>query len=642
MCGIFSTYSKRNNLSKEIISNALSYLKHRGPDASSVWISEDKKVGLAHARLSIIDLNQISMPISNEDNTVFVIANGEFYDHMNIRNNLIKRGHRFKTDTDTEIVLHLYEEKGINCLEDLRGEFAFIIYDINARTLFVVRDRFGIKPLYYSHQDGDIHFSSEIPALIKSGVVKTEWDLLSLFNYSHINLHSERTLFKNISQVPPGHYMVVNEYGSRTFQYWDADFPPLDSDNIVDENETKEQLHDLLMESVDLRLNSDVPIACYLSGGLDSSTLLGLSSRIAGKPLDAFTISFDDKKVDESPIAERTARHIGSKLHTLLIKEDDIVSNFEKAVLSACSPMANAAGVARYLLSDFTSKNGYKVVLSGEGADEVFFGYNYMTWEALSDPKNVLQIADIENYRQAVLAQFPVDRSCKDNLPDTIQSVEKILGYIPKWVESQAFFNASHRKLLSEDVVKQYSSFNPYLDYFNNINVKGQMQNRDRVVQSAYLWIKSFFPNNMLNWIGDRAEMAHSIEARLPFLDHVLFDKLKHIPTSLKIKDGIEKHILREMAKPYISEEIYKREKFIFQAPPMQLAKTGQLFHLMCDSIISNIDNLYMYDKRKVLAFIDQACNVERSNWVKYLDVSTTLTTMASIAILERGYKMSK
>lgn len=641
MCGIFAHFSKNSNVNKETLRTALVQLRHRGPDANAYWIANDKKIGLAQTRLSIVDLNLIEMPISNEDNQILIIANGEFYGHDHIRESLIKKGHAFKTQTDTEIALHLYEEHGMDCLKDLRGEFSFIIWDNRIKTLFVARDRFGIKPLYYSVNSDGLYFSSEIPCLIKTGSITPEWDTRTLFNSTHCNLNSDETYLKNIFQLPPGSYLAVNQSGHRIVQYWEMNYP-LASDktyyNSFSEQEIIQDISNTLNESIALRLASDVPIACYLSGGLDSSTLLGMASKISGRPLDTFTISFDNEKVDESAIAIRSADNIESKLHTLRVTEIDIANSFERAVMSACTPMANAAGVARYLLSNFASQHDYKVVFSGEGSDEIFLGYNFMVWEALTYQADSFKFDNVEEYKDKMHAIFPVDRSNTKVLPKCIETIQERLGYLPKWVETQGYFNASHRALFADELLQSHQHYNPYAKFLKKFDINSQMLGRQNVLQTAYLWMRSFFPNNMLNWIGDRVEMAHSIEARLPFLDHVLFEKVRNIPVELNIKGGIEKYVLRQVAKPYITDEIYRRQKFMFQAPPMLLSKSSKSFQLSCDLIASNIDNLPMYNKKRVMELIDNADKIEKSNWLKCFDTSTTLTTLASMAVLTNGY----
>lgn len=517
MCGIFTYFSNDYSVSNEVLSIALRSLHHRGPDENFYWISKNKQVGLAQSRLSIVDLNKIKVPISNETDQIYIIANGEFYDYARIRTELQNSGHQFKTKTDTEIALHLYEQKGMHCLNSLRGEFAFIIWDNYTKTLFAVRDRFGIKPLYYTINSAGIYFASEIPTLLQVGAVVPTWDHQAFYNFTHYNLKAEHTLLKNIFQIPPGSYMVVTEHEHRIVQYWDIDYPLLDDRNYYSsytESEIIADIGDTLSQSIQLRLNADVPVGCYLSGGVDSSTLLGMASHFRKKPLEAFTISFDNERVDEGKIAARTAAHTGSNLHTVSVSERIIADNFEKAIIAVCSPIANAAGVARYLLSQSARAKGYKVVFSGEGADEVFFGYNFMLWEALTYNQHLFDLDNFDDLKNKMLNAFPVDRSNPKHVPNHISSVENLLGYVPKWLETQAYFNAAHRALLSDDFLNEFKVYDAYQHFLNGFNVNTQMRGREKVLQTNYLWMKSIFPNSMLNWIGDRAEMAHSIEAR--------------------------------------------------------------------------------------------------------------------------------
>lgn len=640
MCGLFGYYSSEQKIQNEILLRAVQELQHRGPDSQQTWISKDGLVGFGHTRLSTVDLRNIPCPLTNESQSVFLIANGEFYNHQMIRSELLNKGHVFSTQTDSEIALHLYEDEGIACLSKLRGEFAFLLWDNNNRTLFAARDRFGVKPLYYTVYKNNLFLSSEVPALFKAGL-PANWDKEALLHYVHFNLDSNRTLYDGIYQVPAGHYLMANRHGVRIVRYWDLNYPLQSNEsNHLSEEEWTAQLRDKLTESVKLRLQADVPVGFYLSGGIDSAALLGIGSALSTKPLDAFSICFTDEQVNEATYARETADFNGARFNPVQVSEQDIVDHFAHAVVRAASPMGNAAGVARYLLSRHTRDKGYKVVLSGEGADEIFLGYNYMRLEALQDAEYKKSIDNVDEFIAKMNAAFPVDRSKMHAMPQGFHVISSTMGYEPRWITTQAYLNHSHRNMLAHTFLAQFESYNPYRVFLNNLDVESQIKGRAPLIQSLYIWLKAFFPNNLLNWVGDRAEMAHSISARHPYLDHHLFEFAKHIPIHLKISGKTEKHILREAVKPFVSKNLHSREKFMFQAPPIRMASESKQYEMLNDVVRSHIHDMPYYDSKKVLAYLDSSRSLAPNDRLGLADLTFTLTTLGSFAILQQAYKL--
>lgn len=352
MCGIFSYYSSTSRLSEEAITRVIQSMRYRGPDGHEVWRDETSNMLLVHTRLSINDATANIYPLSNEDGSLQLIINGEIYGYRNLRTRLESRGHHFKTETDGEVIVHLYEEKGIRCLEDLRGEFAFILWDRRTQTLFAARDRFGIKPLHCYSSGNGVFIASEIPSLFAAGV-RAKWDQANLWSYLHCHLSPTTTLFEGIQQVPAGGYLLMTENKLNIGKYWDLDLPKRDEYGQHSEEEHIANIRQLLIDSVGERLQAGVPVGVYLSGGIDSAALLGIAAAIDGKKMDAFTIQFEDERFDESSYAQVSANFNNANLHTLKVNEHDIACNFENAVNHACVPISNGAGVARYLLSRF-------------------------------------------------------------------------------------------------------------------------------------------------------------------------------------------------------------------------------------------------------------------------------------------------
>jgi len=637
VCGLFGCFSRSKPVNEEIIKNGLSSLSHRGPDQKGYWISPDGKVGIGQTRLSINDLSDIKLPLSNTDGSIQVITNAEIYNFAELKKDLELKGYQFKTTCDVEVIPHLYEEYGINFINRLRGEFAFVLWDNKRKALFAVRDRFGIKPLYYAIQGDFIFFSSEIPVLLDLKITNNRWNYETVYDYTHLSLPYSKNLFQGIHEVAPANVLSIKQ-GERNMQsYWDINYH---SDNQFNYEDAIALIRQKLVEATTIRMKADISVGCYLSGGIDSSALLGIASKYSNMQMDAFTIAFGDERVNESDISERTAKHANAKLHTVFVSEDDMVNNFEKVVKQTCFPMPNTAGVARYLLSKFAREKGCKAVLSGEGADEVFLGYFGAMIEASEDNSINTSFKLSESEKQKLLGQLPLNRSDKF-FPKALAEFRSSLNHIPSWFTTQGYFNAKHRNILSDSIKEKFSLYNPYVNFVNSLNIQNKLENFDNVQISSYTWIKSFFPNTMLNWIGDRAEMANSIESRQAFLDHELFDLVAKIPTIMKIKGGIEKHLLREAVKPFVTDEIYKRKKFMFQAPPLKIMPQNKLYQFIKSTIIDGIDNIPFYDKQKVFALIGYAKEAKDLPISEKAELSYTLTSLASMVILSEHYKLT-
>src|SRR5262249_38187956 len=320
MCGIVAMYSAREPIRADALERATLRLAHRGPDGQRTWLAEDRRVGLGHARLSIIDLATGDQPIAGEDEAMQIVVNGEFYDFERSQRDLERRGHRLRTRSDSEIALHLYEDYGTACLRHLPGEFAFVPFDAPTDTLFAARDRFGIKPLYYTIQGGTLYLASEIKALLAAGV-PARWDRTAFFQASHfLGTPTDRTLFAGIYPVPPGHYLLATGGQVRLFRYWDFAYPAAGAARPDSAGaEYAERFRHALDEAVRLRLRADVPVGCYLSGGLDSCAVLGLAARHLSEPIRAFTLTFDRADYDEGAIAREMAAHAGADFQPIPI-----------------------------------------------------------------------------------------------------------------------------------------------------------------------------------------------------------------------------------------------------------------------------------------------------------------------------------
>ena len=387
MCGIVAMFSRGGPINEKLLERATHSLKHRGPESQRCWISPDQRVGLGHARLSIIDLTTGDQPIANEDESLRIVVNGEFYGYEETQKELELDGHKLRTHSDSEIALHLYEKLGTQCLHRLRGEFAFVLWDSVNNTIFAARDRFGIKPLFFAQRDNTLYLASEVKALFAAGV-PARWDCAAVYNSAGIG-EQNRTLFDGVFQIPPGHFMLATENGLQVTRYWDFDYPKEVADAPQrSDKEYEEEFTNVFEEAVKLRLRADVPVACYLSGGIDSCAVLGLASRHHRGPLRAFTIKFDHEEYNEDKVAKEMAMRVGAEFCPVLARSDDLADHFSDAIAQAETLAVNTHGVAKYLLSRAVREAQFKVVLTGEGSDEILGGYMHFRRDMPSTKTN--------------------------------------------------------------------------------------------------------------------------------------------------------------------------------------------------------------------------------------------------------------
>jgi asparagine synthase (glutamine-hydrolysing) len=633
MCGIVATVSRGGGVSADALRRATSRLHHRGPDAHHVWVDPRGRVGLGHARLSIIDLTTGDQPIPSEDRRLQIIHNGEFYDFERIRCELEKRGHAFHTRSDSEIALHLYEEQGTRSVHALRGEFAYAIWDERDQVLFAARDRFGIKPMYYTVHNGTFYLASEVKAFAELGV-PLEWDRETLYDIHFVTHAPDRSLFKGIYQVPPGSYLVTDGEHVRITQYWDWDYPLKDSAAVqTDPKEHIERFAHEFEEAVRLRLRADVPVACYLSGGIDSCSVLGVASQLSSRPLRAYTLSFDHADYDEGAIAEAQAKLSGAEFRRIDIRAEHTADNFSDALYHAERPFANAHVVAKYLLSKAVRDDGIKVVMTGEGSDEILAGYPHFRRDAVLYGSDGLDAAT----KQELLAQLEAANKVSSGLlmpqPGTlIESVRRVMGYVPGQLESWAQIGKGLLSVASDDFTCAFADRDTYRLLMNTLDVERQLAGRDVVNQSLYVWAKTMLPNYILSNLGDRMEMAHSVEGRLPFLDHHVVEAVAKMPVSMKINGMTEKWVLREAARPVITDTVYKRQKHPFMSPPSTVQQNGKLFTMLQDTLRSSLlDGPGIYDRAKVVRLLDAIPTMDPAGRTR---MDNMLMWMSSICLL--------
>jgi len=622
MCGIAAFFSSGKHISAEKLKRATNALHHRGPDNQSVWLSPNHRAGLGHARLSIIDLATGDQPIVNEDGRIHIVVNGEFYDFERQRRELEHRGHLFRTRSDSEIALYLYEEFGAHCVQHLRGEFALVLWDDRNQTLFAARDRFGIKPLYYAVHDGALFLASEVKALFAAGV-PARWDQEYFYQLATGPAMSERTLFDGVHQVPPGHYLTATPGGMRILRYWELNYPPaaeLAADRR-DERACVEEFATVFEEAVRLRMRADVPVGCYLSGGLDSCAVLGFAARHSSSPIQAFTLTFDQAAYDEGDIAREMAARAGANFHPIPIKQSDLADNFADAIWHSETLFLNGHGVSKYLLSRAVRKAGYKVVYTGEGSDEIFGGYVHFRTDMLRHNTQGQDAGEVQRLLRQLESANVVSRGMlmPAGNSGSLEGVERLLGFVPGCLKVFAAQGRQRQTLFDADFNARFEARDSARLFLDGLDIPAVLNGRDPLNKSLFVWAKSFLPNYILNLLGDRMEMAHSIEGRVPFLDHHVVECVCRAPVSLKIRGMTEKYLLREAAKPMITETVYRRQKHPFLSPPVTTVPTERFHQMMQDTLRGPaLESLRFYDQRKVVALLDQLpamADAERVGW---------------------------
>jgi len=641
MCGIVGVLSRHASVSREALDRAVDSLRHRGPDGKGRWVSPDGRVALGHTRLSIIDLTTGDQPIASEDGKVQIVVNGEFYGYDSIQRELEQSGHRLRTRSDSEIALHLYEELGVHCLHRLRGEFAFIVWDQRNRHIFAARDRFGIKPLFYAEHNGTLYLASEVKALFAAGI-PARWDAESVFHSFEVGGHQMRTLFDGVFQVPPGHYLIASEKHIQINQYWDFNYPRADQDTRQrSDADWAAEFRSALEEAVRIRLRADVPVGCYLSGGLDSCSVLGLAARHHREPIRAFTLSFDRVEYDEELIAREMAARVGAEFCPIPIRQDDLADHFGDAIAQAETLCFNAHGVAKYLLSRTVRDAGYKVVLTGEGSDEVLGGYAFFRRDMLLYNREGQDPAVVADLLEELVRLNPVSRGLL--LPDgeagPLDAVKRLLGFVPSWIETFSARAEKMRPLFSRSFLSRFGESEAFHHFLADIDVCGQLDGREPLHQSLYLWAKAGLPSYILTMLGDRMEMAHSIEGRVPFLDHHVVEVLRSQPASQKIRGMTEKYVLREAARDVISDTVYRRQKHPFLSPPATLNPKGRLSSLVQDTLRGPaLASMPFFDRQMVISLLDR---VETMDDADRTTSDQVLMLLSSACTLQERFRLA-
>lgn len=544
----------------------LARLHHRGPDDRGVYVGND--VGLGHTRLSILDLAGGRQPMTNEDGTLWLTFNGEIFNYVELRQWLVAKGHRFATRSDTEVILHLYEEYGEACVEHFNGQWALALWDGKRRRLLLSRDRFGIRPLFYTVAGDKLLFASEIKALFTHPEVDRALDLEGLDQlFTFWTTLPPRTVFQGIRELPPGHNLLVDQRALEIHlrRYWQLDFH--DPDLSMSKDDCADRLLELLADATRLRLRADVPVGAYLSGGLDSSVTAALVRQCTDAPLCTFSLTFDDGEFDESRYQEEMVRCLDTDHQAVRCTNDDIGRVFPEMIWHTERPVLRTAPAPMYLLAKLVRQQGYKVVVTGEGADELLGGYDIFKEAKLrrfwaAQPESIARAALLQRlypYLPRMRAQSPAYLKAFFHVrPDDLTN--PFFSHLPRWeltARLKAFFSPEVRAALA--------AYDVYDDCRAQLPEK--FEKWSPFCQAQYLEAAILLPGYLLSSQGDRVAMAHSVEGRFPFLDHRLAEFAAAIRPRWKMKGLEEKHLLKHAARKLVPESVLHRSKQPYRAP---------------------------------------------------------------------------
>lgn len=567
MCGISGIFRPGGGqVQPETVGQMLTQIQYRGPDESGVYVGEG--VGLGSVRLSIIDLANGQQPMCTSDERFWIVYNGEIFNYIELRAELEGLGYRFRTNSDTEVLLLLYRHFKEGCLEKLNGQFAFAIWDSEERALFLARDRMGIRPLFYYKSNEEFLFASEIKCLMESDTVHAELDLEALNQvFTFWTIPSPGTVFKGVYELAPGHYMIRREGQEVIRSYWNLDFQAQKDALLGMSFEQKvEELGSRIEDSVRLRLRADVQVAAYLSGGLDSSATTQMIKKIEPGVLNTFSIGFDDGEFDETPYQDSVSKYLDTRHRSISCSSTDIAANFAQVVWQAEIPLLRTGAVPMFLLSNLVQESGIKVVITGEGADEFLGGYNIFKealirefWSRQPDSRiRPLLLQKLYPY----LAQF---KGRSGNMHRFFfghrltETDSPVYSHLVRWN------NSKHIKSHFGEWIREQQEPDPVASLISNL--PEGMGSWDMLSRAQWLESKMFLPGYLLSSQGDRVSMAHSVEGRYPFLDHRVVEFCTGLKSLDKMRGLNEKYILKKLMDGKLPESVVKRSKQAYRAP---------------------------------------------------------------------------
>jgi asparagine synthase (glutamine-hydrolysing) len=549
------------------IKKMLACINYRGPDESGIFLGNNLVMG--NVRLSIIDIHTGHQPMADITKTYYIVFNGEIFNYIELKKELINKGHHFQTNSDTEVLLYAYIEYGSGCLQRLNGQFAFAIWDDKNKELFLARDRVGIRPLFYLQQNSTFIFASEIKAIAEYSGINLTFNYTALAQvFTYWTVLTPGTVFQGVYELQPGHFMKITKNGIHTQQYWKLHFPEHDDEyfqgNVFD---AAEELQTLLTRSVKMRLRADVPVAAYLSGGLDSSTITSFINKIMPATLQTFSIGFEENEYDETPFQTEVAEYLNTRHKYFYCTNSEIARYFPLVVWHTEIPVLRTAPVPMYCLSGKVRDNNIKVVMTGEGADEMFAGYDIFKealirefWARQPESKyRPLLLKKLYPY----IAQFQGKNKMMFKffygykLNDTSSPY---YSHILRWKNTSGILN-----FFTDQTLQPAMDFQPDIALQNMLDKN--IMHWDLLSRAQWLEIKLFMSGYLLSSQGDRVAMANSVESRYPFLDHHIIEFSVSLPADLKMHGLNEKYIIKKMMRGKLPEKIINRPKQAYRAP---------------------------------------------------------------------------
>jgi asparagine synthase (glutamine-hydrolysing) len=609
MCGICGIFDLTGNpINRETLAAMNFVIRHRGPDGDGQLV--DREVGLAHRRLSIIDLGGGAQPIGNEDGTLQIVFNGEIYNFIELRNELEGFGHAFKTRSDTEVIVHAYEQWGSACLKRLNGMFAFAIWDSRKRELFLARDHLGIKPLYYAMLGRRLVFASEIKALLQDPACPRDVELEALAElFTFRSVPSPKTLFKGILKLPPGHSMLCTRSGIEITRFWTW-VPQI---RIKwRESDLVEEYQSLLEDAVRLQLRSDVPLGLFLSSGVDSGVLLAIMSKYSSGPVQAFTIGFTEgERTNEVEDAAETARKFGADHRFMMVTPEDYQNYYERYMRDLEEPVGHEPAAAFYFVANITSKH-VKVALTGQGADEPWAGYDRYIGVKLS--KFYSRLPGVVT-RQLVplLAKMPgrMERFKRGAVslaePDMLTRFTKIYS----------FFSADMRAQLCKSPLKERFGADGYATKEALRRLQADVQHLDPLSQILYIDTRANLPDDLL-MVADKTSMANSLEVRVPFLDYRLIEFIESLPPTLKLHGLTAKYLHKKAMMKWLPREVVYRKKKGFAHPIAHWLRTS-MRPLVEDCLLSKDSLIARYFDQKYVAEILERDRQGKEQYMRHI-----------------------
>jgi asparagine synthase (glutamine-hydrolysing) len=613
---------------------------HRGPDGSGVY--QNGELGFAHARLSIIDLAGGHQPMSSADGDISITFNGEIFNFVELRRELEQQGHQFLTRSDTEVILHLYRQYGIECVNRMNGQWALAIWDRPRKRLFLSRDRLGVRPLFYNWTNNDLVFGSEAKALLAHPGVNAKINCSALHEvFTYWFPISPSTMFEGIEQLPPGHSLLVENGESKLIKYWELDFK--DGDPRVEMSDRQEaalaeELGALLLDATRIRLRADVPVGAYISGGLDSSITAALARKCIGPSLHTFSLAFNESHLDESKYQMEVAEFLGTDHKVVRCSPSDIGEVFADVVWHMETPVLRTAPAPMFMLSRFVHEQGFKVVLTGEGADEFWGGYDIFKEAKV---RSFIAANPDSKWRPLLLKKlYPYMEGLQKQSPAFLrtffhtgrgQALHPLFSHIPRWELTQR-----SQMLFSEDVRAANYNADPWSSVTDHLP-RG-FENWTPFRRAQYLEAGFLLPDYLLSSQGDRVAMAHSVEGRYPFLDYRLVEFSMRVPSRLKMKALNEKYLLKQAFKNHIPKSVLERPKQPYHAPQStsffdpqtERATTDYVEEMMSPERIRDFG---IFNIASVQKLVDKA---KSGNAVSFLDNAALVGVMSTQSLIDQ------